>query len=487
MNKFKILLIVLVSIGIFLLVYCPHYHYRFPSHIDEWHHITEAMRLEKGIYPFGVTGYEMGFHALLALLSKFANLVLIYRFLPAIWAVVSALVLFYVVYSGQNARYIECSTHYKKTSKFNIALLAMIFFASIKSNVNILGLWFFTPLTFSIPFIFLYVYFFTEGLEKKNKKYLLISLAIMVLLLPIYPISFFFAIPFLLIYSLFNLEFIKKEWKFFLIFLLIPLSGIFFYKYESNFSWPALMGKFLNSLQFKRGWGIVEMNNSPFELYSLMGYVLAVWGLILIFINKIYLFSINKINIKKYLAYALWPVSLLLLIIIFKVTGVSYLSPYQRNLYYLAISLPLLSAIGLENLIQRSKMILGKISISLIVVMTIGLSFLKYFYVPEKVALYQMINEKEYQALLFLKNIPEEEKILVVPRMAGALFPVSGHSPIGEENRQDMKTFFSLETDTQTKQEILKKYQVNYIFTDWKIDGPWNLIYEDGSYIYKIN
>ena len=84
------------------------------------------------------------------------NLVLFYKFLPAIWAVFSALALFFLVY--------------KKTNDFYLGILAIIFFASIKSNLNLLGLWFFTPLTFSIPFILLYIYFFTEGIEKRDNQ-----------------------------------------------------------------------------------------------------------------------------------------------------------------------------------------------------------------------------------------------------------------------------------------------------------------------------
>ena len=221
MKKGRILLIVLVSIVTVLLVYSPHYRYPFPRHIDEWHHISETIKLQKGEYSGGLTGYRIGFHIILLLLSKITNLVLIYRFLPAIWVIFSGLVLFYVVY--------------RKTDKqFSIALFAMIFFASIKSNVNITGLWFFTPLTFSIPFIFLYVYFFTEGIEKQNKKFILLSLAIMVMLLFVHSISVLFAIPFLLIYALFNFRYFKKEWKFFSIFLIIPLAGMVFYKFMTR-------------------------------------------------------------------------------------------------------------------------------------------------------------------------------------------------------------------------------------------------------------
>src|SRR5690606_35896863 len=128
---------------------------------------------------------ESGFHFLLFLSSYLIDLVLNYKYLPALWATFSALTLFYLVYK-------------KSGNNFYLGLLSIIFFASIKSNVNILGLWFFTPLTFAIPFIFLYFYLFTEGVEKENTKMVIGSLLIMIFLLPFHAISVLFSIPVLI-------------------------------------------------------------------------------------------------------------------------------------------------------------------------------------------------------------------------------------------------------------------------------------------------
>ena len=507
-------LIIIVLTFTFFLVYIPHLDYPFPRHVDEWHHITEAIKLEKGEYSGGATGYRIGFHILLLLLSKITNLVLIYQFLPAIWAVISALVLFYVVY--------------KKTNKqFSIALLAMIFFASIKSNVNITGLWFFTPLTFSIPFIFLYVYFFTEGIEKHNRKFILLSLAIMILLLFIHSISVLFAIPFLLIYSLFNFRYLKKEWKFFLIFLIIPIIGILFYKFIWEVPFEFLIRDLIKALQFKRGWGVLELDNSFFELYSLMGYILAVVGLVLI--SRLYIYTIanqgsrakrevlifrHRENVKKYLAYGLWPITVLTSIMIYKKTGISYLSPYQRNLYYFALSLPILSAFGLDYLLkivkksiirtsltEVEKEFLKRIFFVLIFIVVIFFTFKSYLKVPSQVALYQVIDNGEYQALLFLSNIPEKSVVMALPRISEALYPISGHKPVATYifygKRADAERFF-LSEDCETRQQILDRYKVKYVLSKLKIDCGWKLIYpplfpkkrgvyEKENYIYEIN
>jgi len=162
-----------------------------PLHIDEWHHIEEGLRLGNyGEYfkflqaenARRFTGLEIGFHFFLFLVSQFVSLVSIYQFLPALWACLSALVIFYVTYKITDG-------------SFYLGLLSMVFFASIKSNVNITGLWFFTPLTFSIPFIYLFLYFFTEGLSQRKNKYILYSLLIMTFLLWCTQFPFSFSPP----------------------------------------------------------------------------------------------------------------------------------------------------------------------------------------------------------------------------------------------------------------------------------------------------
>lgn len=466
MKKSRILLILLVLVGIFLLVYTPHYRYPFPRHVDEWHHITETIRLQEGGYPGKSIGLRVGFHVLLWPLSKIVNLVLVYRFLPAIWAVISALVLFYLVY--------------KKTDRsFFTALLTMIFFASIKSNVNITGLWFFTPLTFSIPFIYLYMYFFTEGVQRENKKLILLSLLVMVILLPIHAISVLFALPFLLIYSLFNFKYIKKEWSFFSAFLMIPLAGMAFYKFIMRVPWLSLTKNLTKALQFKHGWGILEVNNSPLELYSIIGYILAAAGFLFIFANREAL--------KKYLAYLLWPACLLISIVVYRASGTSYLVPYQRNLYYFALGLPLLSALGTEHLFKKIEKV-SKEKADIFIVLIMLLTFWSYGRIPPQLDLYEAIDPSDYQALLFLSSCPRSV-VMAPPGISEALYPVSRHWPVATYafygNRQDSERFFGTD-DCRTKEEIVQKYRAGYVLSKSKIDCGWKLIYDNWDYIYEV-
>ena len=470
----------MLALATFLLVYSPHYRYAFPSHIDEWHHITEVHKLQKGEYHGGVTGYRIGFQIVLLLVASLTDLIKIYKYLPASWAVVSGLVLFYVVYNKTGKRFLP-------------AILAMLFFASIKSNVNITGLWFFTPLSFSIPFIYLYVYFFTEGLEKENKTYILVSLAIMLMLVFVHSISVLFAVPFLAIYSLCNFRHLKSQRRFFLSFLLVPVTGAVFYKYMTRIPWNTLIGHLFNALQFKYGWGVLEIKNSFFEMYSFVGYLLAFLGILLVFGTKE--------RREKYLAYGLWPVSVLLMIIYYRLKGVSYLSPYQRNLYYFAIAMPFLSALGLEWILdavkrgienlrlgERQKIVSSVIRCIIVIFVAVS-AFLLYWYIPKQIDLYEVIDEDDYEAFMFLKTLPEST-VMATPRISTALYPITGHKPVATYffygNRPDAERFFR-SPSCEVKNRILKKYSVKYVLSKMQIQCGWRLIYDKGNYIYAID
>lgn len=511
-HKFLIFITLLFTI---LLVYQPHLGYPWPLHVDEWHHIAESIRLNNyGEYfemlrstsalKFG--GTEMGFHFFLFLLSWMFDLVWTYQFLPAIWTALSSLILFYVTF--------------KKTNKnFYIAWLTMIFFVSIRSNVNLTGLWFFTPLTFSIPFIFLYTYFFTEGLEKQNKRYLLYSLLIALFLIPVHSISVLFALPAFFIYLIINYKEAIKLYKYLLAFLLIPLAGILFYKYTLDIPWPSLSLKLMDNLQFKYGWGVLELHNALTEVYHWIGYFLAIIGA---------LFIIMSNNNKKYTFYLLWPITTFTLIIIYKLTGISYFSPYQRNLYYFAISLPMLSAIGFYSLINLLRLNLKKIIlnkketnilekfatvtisfkikeqyqhvfesifstslIGLIFIIVLLLSFNNYYNLAPQVALYHVIEQKHYEAIKFIADFPPAT-VMATPFVSTALYPITQkHNPVGAVvfygHRSDVEDFY-LSSDCLTKQNLINKYHIKYIISPIIITCNFELIYsQNENFIYKIN
>lgn len=502
-------MVILIAAAAAVLVFTPHWNYPMPLHIDEWHHISEGLRLGNyGEYFTALkleagkrfAGLEIGFHFFLFLISQIVNLVLIYKFLPALWAALSALVLFYVVY--------------KKTGhKFLPAWLAMVFFASIKSNVNLAGLWFFTPLTFSIPFIFLYIYFFTEGIIRQKTNFILIGLAIMLFLIPIHSISVLFALPALFLYALINYRLVLKKNHVFAIFILIPLAGILTYKYVLDIPWDGLLTHLTQALQFRYGWGILETKNSLTEVYSFAGYALALLGLAYVIAHK---------KTKSYLIYIIWPVMLFLEILLYRLTGVSYLSPYQRNLYYFAIALPLLSALGLDFIIRLIGLFFDKLSANqdyvgaikkvatinvnltlspqqikilkfsagfIVAAFMIFLAFFNYYKTPPELALYHAIDADDYSTLLFMAKQPAGN-VLATPFMSTAVYPISRHNPVAAlvfyGDTGIIESFF-LASDCLGKSAIIKQYNVRYVISPAPLDCNYQVIFaQNNNIIYRV-
>jgi len=474
----KSYILITVLILIFLLILSPRINNPYPTHIDEWHHISESIKLDT-LSPAGISAAKAGFHYILKFLNSFTNLILIYKFLPAIWAIVTALILFYIT-KNQTKFLIH---------PFLIGITTIIFFASIKSNTNIAGLWFFIPLTFAIPFIYLYIHLFSKGIKEQNKKLIFYSLLIMLFLIPIHSISVLFAIPILTIYLALNLNYVKKEYKLFLLFSLIPILGIIFYMNILSLNLTSAISDILTNLQFKHGFGVLEANNSPFELYSPVGYILAILGSIYI--------STNKEFRKKYSIYLIWPITIIISILIFKQTGISYLSPYQRNLYYLAISLPILSAIGLHSIIIQIKQLnfskeIKKTITFMLIILILILTFHSYNQLPETMQLYENINQDNYQALQFLKTQPSLQgtKVIAPALIATTIFPITNHQPLATTffygDRNLLFQFF-LSPDCNIKNQIINDHEVSYILTEQPINCNWEIIYnKNNNIIYKV-
>jgi hypothetical protein len=238
----------------------------------------------------------------------------------------------------------------------------------------------------------------------------------------------------------------------------------------------------MSNLQFKHGFGVLEANNSPFELYSPIGYILAILGTLSIATNKEFR--------KKYLIYLIWPITIIISIVIFKQTGISYLSPYQRNLYYLAISLPLLSAIGLYSVIK--KMHKNKVLTLLAITIIFILTFTQYYQLPETMELYENINKDNYKALQFLKTqqIQPGSKVIAPALIATTVFPISNHQPLATTffygDRNLLFQFF-LSEGCNTKNQIIQKHNISYILAEQPIECGWEIIYnKTGNIIYKV-
>jgi hypothetical protein len=482
LNFLQISLIILICAGIFILVYSPHFSTPFPIHADEWQHITQANQINKGVYNLNnASGSEFGFDYFLSLLGKFTNLILAYQYFPAIWTVLTSLLLFFLVY------------HTTKRN-FLISILAIIFFGMIKSNSYVTGLWFFTPLTFAIPFIFLYMFFFIKGLEKEKKKYLIISLIIMSILIPIHALAVLFSIPILILLCITHFKYIKREYRFFLLFLVIPIIGLIFYSLVMKSSIISSFLNIINLLKFQKGWGGTIANISFLDLYSWIGYTFALVSFFYIILKKK----------KEFYPYLIWAIYLLVSILSFSIINISYLAPYERNFYYFVLSLPFLSALGVNFFIdfikqQTSKIKLSKeiikrinnIIILIIIIIIITLSYLSYYKpaTPGTESYWIMLDQPNYKDLIFLSKLPVATVIVPMPFTISSE-AISGQKALGNyfnsySSTNDVIAFYA-NNNCSYRNSIIEKYNVSYLLSLNKIDCNYTILSDKYNFIYDV-
>jgi len=225
-------------------------------------------------------------------------------------------------------------------------------------------------------------------------------------------------------------------------------------------------------------------------VYSLIGYILAGIG---------FLVTLFRQERKNYLIYLLWPVLVLASIFMFKLFKFSYFSPFQRNLYYFAMAMPLLSAIGFLSLArvlgkilnflrnEKLKSILKNIGFFVLLLIVLYFVFSSYFNIPKQINVYHTIEEKDYQALLFLKTFPDG-KVMANAMVSGAIYPITGKEPVATiwfyGNRTENDRFFGA-SNCNIAQEILDRTSSSYILSQAKLKCNWTLLYSKGDWIYQ--
>jgi hypothetical protein len=451
-----------------------------PLHNDELFHLNQAKYLNSGNYEFNsLSSLEIGFHFFLFILDALFNLIKIYPFLSFFWMIFTCIILFLIIYNLTNENYF-------------ISLLTLIFFGSIGIDNFYLGMSFFTPLTFSVPFIFLYFFLFFEGLRLENKKYLFFSLIIMILLLFFHPPSTLFFMPLILLYFLKYKSFLIKEYKFFFLFLLIPFIGILFYiilikgYFKSNF--------LLNLIYFDKNWAGIETFDKIIlnKLYSITNFILSLIGTIYLFWKKE----------KRYYPYIFSSLILLLNLICFNKYSFSLFGPAQRIYFYLLIFLPLFSAFGILFIFRSIDSVLNNWIVNktikkiiIILFLSIILFFSYYSSISQKINFNSLItlNKNELDVLMFLSKIESGNIILPLNHLSSFVKSFSDQEPIGTwyfyhpERKKNINSFYSID-NCDFKNSIIRYYHLDYILSSELIScSEYSLIYPIEPYVYNVS
>ena len=275
----KILLVISVILISGLIIYKVHYsytgfiqnphtkpsyiaiknfNYPFPIHADEWTHLSQIIYIldSKTLgfrNPYSPDlifhkDFELGFHLFLAALFKFTSFdpVLWYQFLPAIFFIVNASLLFLFMK--------------KLTNNYYIALFSILFFLAIPSNTNFLGNWFAVPLTFSIFSIYLFFICLDEFIKTNKNKYIIFTIIAYMLSL-CYPFATILITLITFLYLVFEIKIYRqfKKYKTLIISGSITILLILI-----------LFRDYLFSLTFHREWTFFQYDYSLIFFYGLL-------------------------------------------------------------------------------------------------------------------------------------------------------------------------------------------------------------------------
>jgi hypothetical protein len=468
MDKKYLLLIPVLALA-FILVYEIHFDQPLPIHLDEWAHIGNVAEIhEQGPSRLGI---ESGFDIILLFISFFANLIEIYKFLPAINVVLISLVLFYFM---------------RKKFNFWVGFLSIIFLASLRSNINILGIRFFVPVIAAIVFDYLCLFYLEESVKEKNPKKIFLSVLFLFLIAFIHQSSFLVIFLVVLVYLCFNYEFVVKNKYYFLPFTLLIFPTILaFRSLTSNF---VFLGDFFKSLI----WGPLyqaQINFNPFLFFGILSSMFAVIG---------YYIAYRKKTLLLFRIYVIIP---LINLFIFPFTNFTIFSSYQRYIYHFMIAAVPLSAVGFYYSIMFVKDYLkkfGKVFSCVIVGLLVAVSIFVIFYGYNKTIpgadISYTLTEDEYFALKTLENYPSGD-VLTPMRMGITVRAILKDSKsyttsfyVGRKEKMDQ--FY--DGNCSTKKDIIDKKELDsfmYVYSKTLIECNFTEeIYQAGNnFIYRLN
>jgi len=464
----KIILIILSLAFLFYRVYSPHLSYKYPFSIDEWYHISMAKAIKQEGINFlkhpAVYGIEVGFQIILLIINIFTPLISIYKFLPALNAVIIACVLFYFLIKRYN---------------FWAGLLSILFVASLKSNISVLGLWFYVPIAGSIIFNLACLFLLEESLKEPKKVY---YVAILLAIITLVHTSSFLVIGLTVaIFYLLNYRYVKENYKDLKPYLILIIPALIII---NNFKGA------LNISSMIWGLGDTPLVYNPIIYYGVLSSFFALIG---------YYFTFKE---KKLLPFRIYIIIPLINLILFPITQFSIFSAYQRYmLHFMSAAVPL-SAVGLFKSVTFVGSLIDKLKkliklpilinifkyfiLSLIILISFIIIFRGYYDLPFQVRLYTLIDDRDYEAMLFLKDYRGPGMILKHQTQAEILAPIypgSAMSAITEKSsltglvyhnpKENQIAIEFFNGNCSKKREIAyHNYYMGlkYIYSYWEID-----------------
>ena len=456
-------------------------YYPFPFHADEWTHLAQAQYIVAEHRIARVNPYlrdvphrdlESGFHIFLASFLALTGLdpVMSYQYLAAIFMVITVLSLFWFLYVV--------------TKNYFISILAPAFLLLIKNNINLMGLWFFLPMTFSLFIIFM---FFASYFSKGNIRYL--SIIFFIASIIAYPIASVIIVIAIASYEALNAIIHKREellekkyWKYYASAIIALTLFLTLYFIGELSSFPLI---------FKYGWTVFfEHNYMPWEMYGIGALILCVIGLAFVIYKRM-----NKI-------FWILPLILVIPVLMYSFFRFSILIPYQRAFFFLLITLAILSAIGtyylyrmLNSTIKNRWLPISIITI--IIAATFITGFASYYHVDdERFRLVHYMEADDYQAMSWIKqNYGSDTRIMGDIFTSFTIYPLTGMQAVAvapsnlEAGNLDTVQGFFNSQDCNSMASYMSSGRADLVYTSSIISCPQfkNVYSRNNIYIYEYS
>jgi hypothetical protein len=505
-GKTKTLLLLAALTLTFYITYKVHLTRPYPLHVDEWQHMAMARCTIEGgricsVNPYfsdepALLNLEGGFHAMVSMLSIVGgtDLVRNHRFMPALFACISAAILFAAV---------------RRRNTFLAAFFSAVFMASVRSNINVLGFMFFTPLTLAIPLIYALFLTVPEAVAKARDGFLIASTAVWGGIALIHPPSALILVPATVLYGVLEWRNVFLHWRFYLksgAVILLVSSLIFLAAWEyrikptyvqsygiKNADDFTLLSKLVS---FGKKVRHVDIDYDLIDFYGRTQAVLALLGLAI------------AIRRREWFT-ALWPATMLVWLEVTAASDTQVLVYYQRMFYYALISLVPLAGIGAGTLVgffdttlrsDRFKAGAKRGLLLLVVAVAVGYiissSFENYFVMHPKAPLYNIMDESEYLILSKLEQNHGEGNVVYADKWTSVIvYPVTGNKVVHMvtanlwgRDENDLDNAFSKMTCDE-KKDFTRRYKVDFMLTRSRLNCTFLKLEgeEGGDYLYKVN
>lgn len=468
------------------------YYYPYPLHADEFTHLASAEYImNEGSIPHinpyvqseKNTDIEAGFHSFIASIFTITGLnpVMFYQLLPAIFIVITMLSLFLLVFV--------------LTDNYWIALLSALFISIVKSNINLTGLWFMIPLTFSLFLIFMSLAaYFSKG------KIRYLSILFFLAAVFSYPLAAIIIAASVIINECIILvkekhhPLLKKKYLPYYLISIVLILAIIVFIFKGDLSRFPLI--------FKYGWTVnFEQTYMPWQMIGWPLFIATMIGIVFSIIKKI-----NRI-------FLILLLFLLIPMLMYSFLGFTIAVPYQRAFMLFTFMLAPLAAIAVCYVSEYSaraiikifradgkkSFIVANVILAIITLSLISASMFNYYKIDDKrFRLVHYLNDDNYDALLWIRSHYSQNTTMMADIFTAFLtYPVARVQAValppsnleGGDIKSVQSFYYSRQmNDCASMLDILKNEKAYLLLSYGNIGCGYNQVYSKNNvYVYEIS